>query len=197
MIFPVTKSCYKIIKHVYNSNGVKISKLLKDTSVSQKIGYKHIERLQKIGILYEKNSGSLRIIKPNTKSNVGRLMFSLVEKEKELRLVEEKPKLKEPLENLKKGASNFSIQSAVLFGSFIKGDDKAKINMLVISDSNDKKLVNFLQACFQTVENAVIARILSKQGFNKFMKTKNNLYQELFRNHVCVYKPEKLLELIS
>jgi hypothetical protein len=197
MIFPINKSCYKIIEHVFNTNGTKISRLLKETSVSQKVGYKHIEVLEKVGVIKKENIGSLRIIKPNIENETGKLMFSLLEKEKELRLIEKRPSLKGSLINLKNGASKFNIYSILLFGSFLNGDKDRKIEVLIISNNNDKNIINFLQQCFNNVENAVSARILSREGFIKFRNTRKDFYQDMFKNYVCVYKPKNFVELIS
>lgn len=197
MIFPVSKSCYKIIKHVFKTNGVKISKLLKDTSVSQRIGYKHVNKLEELKVFTENSNGSLRIIKPDLRSETGRLVYTLIEKEKELKLIKKTPKIKKSILDLKRHASKFLINAAVIFGPFINNNLEEKINILIISDNNDKKILPFLQKCFSNVENAVSARILSKQGFLKFRKTKQNLYQELFKNHVCVYNADLFLKLIA
>jgi len=197
MIFPVTKSCHKIISHVYTCNGIKISKLLRETSVSQRIGYKHVDKLIESHVFKEEQTGSLRIIKPNINSETGRLMFGLIEKQRELKLIDKKPELKESLDNLKMNAHQLSIQSVILFGAFVKNGDKEKINILVICENNDKRILPFLQQCFNNLENAVIARILSPKGFEKFKNTKQDLYQELFRNHVCVYNTQRFLELIA
>ncbi|MBD3311920.1 hypothetical protein GF352_00465 [archaeon] len=197
MILPVSKSCHKIIKHVFKTNGVKISKLLKATSVSQKIGYRHINKLEEINVLTENSNGSLRIIKPDLKTETGRLVYNLIEKERELKLIKKNPKIKNSILNLKKHANKLLIESAVIFGPFINNNLEEKINILIISDNNDKKILPFLQKCFSNVENAVSARILSKQGFIKFRKTKQNLFQELFKNHVCVYNSDLFLKLIA
>jgi len=197
MIFPVSKSCHKIISHVYNTNGIKISKLLRETSVSQKIGYRHIEELVKNNILKEESIGSLRVIKPNINSETGRLMYGLIEKEKELKLMDVKPELKQSLNNLKREAYNYPIDAAILFGAFLKNNENKKIDILIICETNDKRILPFLQKCFNNIENAVSARILSKAGFRKFRDTKKDFYQELFRNHVCVYNTQRFLELIS
>jgi len=197
MVFPITKSCHKIINHVYTTNGIKISKLLRETSVSQKIGYKHIEGLVKNGVFFEEQTGSLRIIKPNINSETGKLMFGLIEKNREIELINKKPALKESLGNLKHNAHNYGIEVAVLFGAFLKNSEGEKINILVVSDNNDKRILPFLQKCFNNVENAVIARILTTKGFQRFKNTKKDFYVELFKNHICIYNTQKFLNLIA
>ncbi len=197
MIFPISKSCYKIIDYVYSTNGVKISRLLKDTSVSQKIGYQHIDELINNEVFINQNNGSLRIIKPNLLSETGRLMFGLIEKDRELRLINKKPDLKQSIKKLKENAYKFNIKSAVLFGSFVKKLDGEKIDILIISENNDKKIIDFLKECFSNVENAVSARILSIDGFKKFKNNKQDLFNELFRNHVCVYNAPLFINLIA
>jgi hypothetical protein len=196
MIFPISKSCHKILKHVYESNGTKISRLLRETSVSQRVGYKHITELMDAGILTQENIGSLRIIKPNINSETGRLVFGLIEKERELELVSHKPQLHKSLTKLKREARSYLIESAVLFGPFLRNHD-GNINILVISESNDKKVLSFLHKCFSNIENSVSAQVLSKRGFIKFRIARNDYYQEMLRYHVCVYNTQRFIQLIS
>jgi len=197
MILPINKSRHKIIRRVYLTDGIKISKLLRETSVSQRIGYNHVQELIKDGILKEESIGQLRIIKPNLKSETGRLMFGLLEKQMELNLIAEKPEIKEPLSILKKEASAYGIDSIVLFGQFVRNKGAEKIDILVISEFNDKKILPFLQKSFSSIENAVSARIMNEKSFLKFKANKKELYEALFSNHICVYNTLKFIELIA
>lgn len=197
MIFPISKSCHKIIESVYINNGVKISKLLREASVSQKIGYQHVEELVKTGILKEENNGSLRIIKPNISNETGILIYSLIEKEREFELIEKRPKIKNAIQKIKKESIKYDIESIILFGAFINKLGNENIDILVISKNDEKKIIPFLQECFKEVENAVSARILSKEGFKRFRETKSDLYQALFTNHICVYNTQEFLKLIE
>ncbi len=197
MILPINKSCHKIIDYVYKSNGIKISRLLRETSVSQRIGYQHIKELINDGVLKVEIAGQLRIIKPNLKSETGKLIFGLIEKQRESKLIEEKPELKKPLEVLKKEAGAYGIESIVLFGQFVKNKGNEKIDMLVISEVNDKKILPFLQKSFGSIENAVSARIMNSKSFLKFKATKKELYDELFSNHICIYNVINFINLIA
>ncbi|MFA5405914.1 MAG: hypothetical protein WC307_00960 [Candidatus Nanoarchaeia archaeon] len=197
MIFPISKSCYKIVNHVYNNNGTKISKLLREASVSQRIGYQHIDELIKLGIFKEECNGSLRIIKPDFSKETGRLLFGLIEKEKELNLIEKKPTIKDSLINLTSESSNLGIKTALLFGPFIKDHGKEKIDILVISEGDSKRILLFLQDCFSNIENAVSARIVSLDGFTKLKNNKNDLFQAFFKNHICVYNTQSFLKIID
>ncbi len=196
MIFPISKSCYKLITSVYDSNGIKISKLLREATVSQKIGYQHVDELKSLGIIKEETIGSLRIIKPALENETGSLVYGLIEKERELELINKKPFLKNPLQMIKEKANDYNIESVVLFGSFIK-DGNEKIDILVISEVDDKRIVPFLQECFNSVENAVSARILSKEGFTRFKETKKDLFEALFNSHVCIHGTQSFLKIIA
>ncbi len=197
MIFPISKSCHKIIDYVFKSNGVKISKLLRETSVSQKIGYAHIKELVSNNILIEESVGSLRIIKPYLKSETGRLIFGLIEKQRELELINHKPMIEDSLRVIKSESSNLGIESVVLFGSFIKDYGDSKIDILVISESNDKRIIPFLQKSFNSVENAVSARIMNRNSFSRFRSNKKDLFNSLFSNHICVFNTQLFLGLIA
>jgi hypothetical protein len=195
MIFPIPKSCYKLIDFVYSSGGIKISRLLKEVSVSQRIGYKHIDDLIKIGVFNEDCIGSLRILKPNLSSEVGQLIYGLIEKQREIDLLINKPELKEAIVKLRGGVESLNINSVVIYGSFIKEFNSDNIDILVISESNDKRIIPFLQDCFSSIKNAVSARIMSCDGFIRFKQSKNDLFNSLFSNHVCVFNSTEFLRL--
>ena len=197
MIFPITKSKYKIIRHVFEHDGVKISKLLKETSVSQRVGYKHIKKLSKTGIIKDQSKGTLRIIKPELRTETGKLIYGIIEKQKEAELTQRNKKIKQSLTHLKNSSNQLGIKSIILFGEFIKEPGEQKIDILLISDNNDKKVVTFLKECFNNVQNAVSARIMSEESFTKFRRNKKELFKQLFNNHICVYNTNFFSELIK
>ncbi len=192
MIFPISKAAYKILERIYFTNGIKVSKLLKEASVSQKVGYKHIDNLIKLGIIKEEIIGSLRILRPNLKNEAGQFIYGLLEKEKEIEFYKNHPELSEPIKLLKLNAFKNDIEIIVILGNII---DK-NIDIMIISESNEKKVLNFLQECFKNTDYGVSARILTKEKFRKF-KGKKDLFNALFLNHVCILNIKKLISLLA
>lgn len=199
MILPIIKSRHKMIGLIYSTQGIKVSRLLRQLGISQKIGYGHLDELIKSRIISESRIGSVRILKPELKSESGQLIYSLIEKENYYEFLNLYPEFRKGVLMIKNNCSELSIKGLIFFGSFVKRhEEDAKINVLVLSDNENKEqLINFLKQAFSDVKNAVIARIMNKDTFLKFKNTKPELYDKLFSEHVVIHNPSLFVNLIS
>ena len=199
MILPITKSRFKLLRLIYSTQGIKVSRMLRQLGVSQKIGYEHLDELIKTGVVAESRIGSVRILKPELSSEAGQLIYSLIEKENYYRFLRLYPELKKGILMIRSNWQKLGIKSLIFFGSFINNNEEdAKINVLVLSDnSNKERIVNFLKTAFGDVKNAIIARIMNKDMFQKFKDTKQEVYDKMFREHIVVFNPSLFINLIS
>lgn len=199
MILPINKSRYKLLKLVYSTQGVKVSRMLRQLGISQKIGYEHLDELIKTHVISEDRIGAVRILKPELKSEAGQLIYSLIEKESYFDFLNIYPEFKNGVTIIKQNAGTLGINCVIVFGSFVnQREENAKINVLVISDNTNKdKIVAFLKHAFSDVKNAVIARIMNTETFVKFKTAKQDVYEKLFSEHVIVHNPEQFINLIA
>jgi len=197
MFLPITKSCYKILRVIYTNLRVKVSKLLQLARVSQKIGYKHLEELLSTGIIKEVKENGIRSLMPNLTTRAGQLIFSLMELEFEYELINTYPELKESLVLLRDKAHEMSIDSAVIFGDFLKKRGNQDIDLMVISELKDNNILPLLKKCFSSINNQLKVRVLSKAGFNDLKESKPEAFRNFFNYHVCVLNPQLFLRLSS
>ncbi len=199
MILPITKSRLKILRLIYSTQGVKVSRMLRELGISQRIGYEHLNELIKSGVITELRAGSIRILKPELKTEAGQLVYSLIEKENYYEFLKLYPELKKGILMLKENCERLGIKSIVFFGPFVKNyEENAKINVLVLSDNANKEmLINFLKQAFSDVKNAVVARIMNKEMFLKFKNTKQDLYNKMFEDHIVIHNPLLFVNLAA
>ncbi len=199
MILPISKSRHKMLRLIYSTRGIKISRLLRQLGISQKIGYAHLDELIKSGIIAESRAGSIRLLKPELNSEAGQLIYSLIEKENYYEFLSIYPEFSKGVLIIKDNCHRLKIKSIIFFGSFVnEREEDANINILVLSDNlNKEQVINFLKHAFSDVKNAITARIMNKEMFLKFKNTKSDLYDKLFENHIVIHNQSLFVNLIT
>lgn len=201
MIFPITGGKYKIIKHIYENPGIKISGLLKETKVSPNSGYRYIKELLKSGIITERVEGekpSLRLLKPEF-SETGIACFSLIESEKKLNFFDKHKELRGPFIHFENEVKNF-IDSAVIFGSFARSAESAEsdIDIAVLGKKKIKnKLEKVVENCFVTVDNRVSLRLFDTKEFIKMLNKKDEFAVQIIKAYVVAVSTRKWVEILS
>lgn len=199
MIFPITKSRYKVLKEVYENPGIKISELMKKTKVSQKILYQHIEELKSANIIKEEIIGAkpqIRAIYPELKSESGRLTFALLECQRKEEFFYKYKSLKGPFLYLVNNLSKNTV--ALVFGSYAKFSatrDSDLDLLFIISNEEKSKIERLVEEAFVTF-GKVSARTIS---FEEFLRRKNtdSILKQVIKDHVCVFNAQKFVELLS
>jgi predicted nucleotidyltransferase len=200
VIFPVSKSKYKILKEVYENPGIKISELMKKANVSQKILYQHIDELKNSEIIRQETVGAkpqIRSIYPELKSENGKLFFSLIEAQKREEFFAKYKNLKGPfLQLLQNLPSN--VACVLVFGSYAKfsATRESDLDLLFINFSKKNgKIESILEEAFVTF-GKVSARIVTVE---EFLKSKNidSILKQIIKNHVCIFNIQKFIELCS
>lgn len=201
MILPIAKSTKKVLEKIYSSSNVKISDLLRETKVSPNVGYPLINGLLKDSVIEEKITGEgkpvLRILSPNLGSESGKLVFSLIEKNKSIVFFEGHKELRGAFEHL---SSELGKTTAVIFGSYARGTETADsdIDLLLILDrkGEKEKLEKICETCFVTLKARVSPRIIAANDFRQ-MKEKDEVIKGIIREHVCVHNCLKWIELVA
>jgi predicted nucleotidyltransferase/DNA-binding HxlR family transcriptional regulator len=200
MIFPVTKSKYKILKEVYENPGITISELMRKANVSQKVLYQHIEELKDVGVVREEIIGTkpqIRRIYPALKTENGKLLFSLVESQKKEEFFSKYRNLKGPFLHLLQNLPD-NVVCILVFGSYAKfsATRESDLDLLFISfDKKSSKVERIVEEAFVTFEK-VSARIITVE---EFLKNKNtdSILKQVIKDHVCIFNTQKFVELLS
>jgi|GEM_PF-1934752 len=199
MIFPITKSKYKVLKEIYENPGINISELVKKARASPKVIYKHINELKNSEVIREVEIGKnlMRKIYPNIKSENGKLIFSLIEAQKREEFFAKYRNLRGPflqlLQNLPK-----NVACILVFGSYARfsAEKGSDLDLLFINlDKKTEKIENVLEEAFVTF-GGVSPRTITIEEFIKSKDT-DALLKQIIREHVCIFNIWKFIELIS
>jgi len=199
MIFPITKSRYKVLRKIYENPGINISELVKETSTAPNIIYKHINDLKNSEVIKEVEVGKNRMKKiyPNLKSENGKLVFSLIEMQKKEEFFVKYKSLKGPFIQLLQNLPN-NVVCILVFGSYARlaAEKESDLDLLFITTNNKtEKIERILEESFVTF-GKVSPRVITIDEFTKSKDT-DTLLKQIIKEHICVFNAWMFLELIS
>ena len=199
MIFPITKSRYKVLIKIYENPGINISELVKETRTAPNIIYKHINDLKNSEVIKEVEIGKNRMKKiyPNLKSENGKLVFSLIEMQKKEEFFVKYKSLKGPFIQLLQNLPN-NVVCILVFGSYARfsAEKESDLDLLFITTNNKtEKIERILEESFVTF-GKVSARLITIDEFTKSKDT-DTLLKQIIKEHICVFNACKFVELIS
>jgi len=199
MIFPITKSRYKVLRKIYENPGINISELVKETRTAPNIIYKHINDLKNSEVIKEVEIGKNRMKKiyPNLKSENGKLVFSLIEAQKREDFFVKYKSLKGPFIQLLQNLPN-NVVCILVFGSYARfsAEKESDLDLLFITTNNKtEKIERILEESFVTF-GKVSPRVITIDEFTKSKDT-DTLLKQIIKEHICVFNACKFVELIS
>jgi len=199
MIFPITKSRYKVLKKIYENPGINISELVRETRTAPNMIYKHINDLKNSEVIKEVEIGKNRVKKiyPNLKSENGKLVFSLIEMQKKEEFFVKYKSLKGPFIQLLQNLPN-NVVCILVFGSYARfsAEKESDLDLLFITTNNKtEKIERILEESFVTF-GKVSARVITINEFTKSKDT-DTLLKQIIKEHICVFNAYKFVELIS
>lgn len=202
MIFPVNKSKYKILEKIYEKSGIKISELINEANVSSRVCYSHLENLKDSKIIEEEVIGKkpqIRLLRPDLKSENGKLVFSLIENQKRLEFFQRYKNLKANFFHLVNNLPK-NVLTVLIFGSYSRfgATKESDLDILFILSErkNLKDIENLVEDAFVTFDRSVSAKVLTEEEFVDGKKT-DSLIKSILGDHVCVYNSMKFLECAS
>jgi predicted nucleotidyltransferase len=199
MIFPITKSRYKVLRKIYENPGINISELVKETRTAPNIIYKHINDLKNSEVIKEVEVGKNRMKKiyPNLKSENGKLVFSLIEAQKREDFFVKYKSLKGPFIQLLQNLPN-NVVCILVFGSYARfsAEKESDLDLLFITTNKEsERIERILEESFVTF-GKVSARVITIDEFTKSKDT-DTLLKQIIKEHICVFNACKFVELIS
>lgn len=198
MILPLLESKYRILRLIYENPGIKISDIFKKTRVSTKAGYKYLNELLKAEAVLEAEERFPRKIYPNF--HEGKIVFALIEKQKELDFFEKHREMKGAFRQFKNETKE-KIQTALVFGSFARGTEEKDSDIDMIFIVKSKKSVTQInriaEECFITLKNRVSARIVNETDFIEAARKKDSLYLNILKNHICFLNQLNFMDMME
>jgi predicted nucleotidyltransferase len=199
MIFPITKSRYKVLRKIYENPGINISELVKETRTAPNIIYKHINDLKNSEVIKEVEIGKNRMKKiyPNLKRENGKLVFSLIEMQKKEEFFVRYKNLKGPFAQLLQNLP-INVVCILVFGSYARfsAEKESDLDLLFITTNKEvERIERILEESFVTF-GKVSPRVIT---IDEFIKNKNTdtLLKQIIKEHICVFNTCKFVELIS
>jgi predicted nucleotidyltransferase len=199
MIFPITKSRYKVLRKIYENPGINISELVKETRTAPNIIYKHINDLKNSEVIKEVEIGKNRMKKiyPNFKSENGKLVFSLIEMQKKEEFFVKYKSLKGPFIQLLQNLPN-NVVCILVFGIYARfsAEKESDLDLLFITTNKEsERIERILEESFVTF-GKVSTRVITIDEFTKSKDT-DSLLKQIIKEHICVFNAYKFVELIS
>ncbi len=186
MILPLLESKYRILRLIYENPGIKVSDIFKKTRVSTKAGYKYLNELLRAEVVLEAEEKFPRKIYPDFAE--GKMIFALIEKQKELDFFEKHKEMRGAFKQFKNEAKE-KINTAIIFGSFARETEEkdSDIDMIFIvkSKKSASQINRITEECFITLKNRVSARIVNETDFIEASRKKDSLYLNILKNHIC------------
>jgi len=179
---------YEILKQFLGDYNREIygRELIGKVKMSQKGIALALEELEKISILKSRKHGSFRYFRLNKD-------YTEI---KDVIVIAELMRKNEFLAKHRKIAYTFKEDERIvgLFGSYAKGTQKegSDIDLFIIGQKKEEDY-NALGKRFSL---DISIKYFSKSVWTKLAKEKNNLCQEIIKNHVIIFNAERFIELI-
>ncbi len=198
-IFPHNKTRLRIIRVLYENPGINLSELIKKSGTSPNIVLNYANKLVENGILMEKAIGGekkphIRQFFPNFKSELGIMVFSLIEIEKRADFLEKYPIIKPfflQLADLLKNKTEFCLA----YGSYarLSADKTSDLDLLMVGNLT-KETKRRISEVFVTFPADVSIKTETLIRFKKNIS--KPLYQNMLREHVVLCGEQEFLKAL-
>jgi len=197
-VLPTTKSKMRILQTVYENPGINISGVIRKAKASPNIVVNYVRLLAEHDVLIQIYKGGekrayMKELKPNINSELGVLVFTLVEIEKKIRFTMKYKRFKPIIRQLEELFNRGDI-FCLIYGSFARHEASAQsdIDILIVGGLN-KKEQKRLSDIMTTLNRAYSIEIESADEFVK--STNNPFHQAILKNHVVIYGTTAFMNL--
>jgi len=199
-IFPTSAARMGILMNIHENPGISISGLIRKSKTSPNIVLGYVNLLADAGAVKDKRLGGrkkahIRQIYPNTSTETGLAVFSMVEMEKRHGLLKKYPFLKplqEQLYALLKDTHSF----IVVYGSYARmsAEKSSDIDVLAVG-SISWTLANRIREVFVTLDTELSLKIETREKF--VQRVGDHLHQNIIKEHVILTGEREFLRLVS
>jgi len=160
--------------------------IVNKTKLSQKNIALTLEKLEKDNILKSRKSGNIKYYRLNIDNTEIKDVLLLIETLNKIKFFTKYRKI----------ANLFKKDDRIvgIFGSYAKEMQKKESDVDVFIIGNKiKKDYDKLGNAF---DMDISIKYFSKEEFKKLMRNKNNLFKEIFKNHLLIFGVEKFIDLV-
>ena len=190
-IIPGTRNKLKILREIYQSNGINLTSLIKKVNSSPNSVSDYVNKLEGIGVLISTKlldkKAPVRNLRINYSSNLTMLFLSLIEFDRRESLFAKYKILKQLSEQL-----SFIDGFALIYGSYarLSSDKESDIDFIVVSDKVDKNKIKEILITFPEVSLKVETKKQFLQNLDK------PLYQNILKEGIVLINEGDYLESI-
>lgn len=192
------KSEYRILKLIYENQGIRLSELIKRAKVSVATAKKRLDALVNYGVVIEKKimGGKKVLLKnfyPNLSSEEGKNIFSLIELGKKQEFFKKNKNLIGPFNQLLRNIDK-KIKIILIFGSFAINSQTKNSDLDILFLISGKMNLNILkkeiERSFITFDYEISPRIDLLNNFKN-----KGIYQTIARNYIIIKGASNYIEL--
>ena len=179
-----------------------INQIAKMTDFDYGYVNREMNKLIKKGIIGKKTVGNAHLCSLNLKNDGTMPLVFEKEIHKRISFYNKHKVLKGYFSDFLKEAEQYSIHSALIFGSYAKGaqTERSDLDLLVIIENKQfsSKTHNALNNAFKLSTLEVNPIIISRKEFLQMLsnKAKLNIGKEALKNHIIVYGIERFWEIV-
>ncbi len=196
-IIPGNKTRFNIIRVIYENPDINLNSLIKKAKASPNLVLDYTSKLSKYGVINEKNIGEgkkkihIKILRPNFKTMIGKIMYSIVEIDKRMLFFEKYPKLRSYFEQLNNLISD-NADFAVIYGSYSRfsATKESDIDILIVGNFSNENIKRIRE----TFISLDIEPSFKIESFDSFLNNKNKpLYKNILEEHIILFGELKFI----
>ncbi len=199
-ILPGNKTKVRILKSIYESEGINLTALIRKVKASPNLVLRYANTLLEYGILQENRIAGLkkvhmRILKPNLRNEMGKAVFNFIEAEKRVILLQKYKVLKPYFDQLEELCASQNI-IILLYGSYARlaATTESDVDLLFIGKI-DKAVLRRIKEIFITLDVEPSLKMETVAGFLK--QKRKPLYQNIIREHVVICSGWQFMSLLN
>ena len=199
-VFPKNRTRMRVIGILYENPGINLSELIAKSKTSPNIVLDYVNILVGNGVLTEKRIGGrkkthIRQFFPDLQSDIGRMVFSLVEMEKKKKFLGKYPKMKpfcSQLSELLKNRVNFCL----VYGSYARlaAEETSDLDLLIVGNVG-KELKTRMSEIFVTFSAELSSVLETQEQFRKNLP--KPLHQSILKEHVILFGEQEFLKAVQ
>lgn len=200
-IFPASEVKMRILRTVYENSGVNITELIKKAKASPNLTINYANILTKFGVFEERVVGKgkkphVRELSPNLKSNLGKLLFTLVEIEKKYRFLEKYREFRPISAQLEDFFPRTEVRFCLIHGSFARfsADRDSDADVLIMGKLKKNEKTR-LSEIFVTLRREYSVQIESPETFIKNIR--DPFHQTILGDHVVIWNEQGFIEVLA
>lgn len=202
-ILPSSRARMEVARTIYENPGINLSGLIKIVRASPNTVLDYVNLLEKYGVVKGKRIGGkkkthIRMFAPDTSTEYGILVFTSVEMNKKISLMEKYGELKPFIGQLGDLLSGGEVEFCLVYGSFARfaaGHD-SDLDILIVGKA-DKEMQKRISEIFVTAKRNFSIKIETKKSFLEKAKNGDALHKSMLERHVVLWNEKNFVEFLN